>query len=112
LEQEIKEIEEDLEDEFDKNNPKPGDKKKEGKFTYLFLVPNGYHLFESILSGQKEVSIKINKNHPEIKRLISEGKLQKDKNFIIRYGKVDKISEVGLVYIFNENNQGLEIVEV
>jgi len=105
LEQEIKEIERKLENEIE-NQPKSG----EGKFTYFGLF-NDYHSFKSILSGQKERFIKINKNHPEIKRLINEGKLQKDKNFIIRYGKVDKISEVGLVYTFNENNQKLQIIE-
>ncbi|CAH1755675.1 7412_t:CDS:10 [Entrophospora sp. SA101] len=54
----------------------------------------------------------ISKNHPRIKELLSQNKLQKDKKFTVRYGKVDKKSDSGLLFTFNENNQELEIIEV
>jgi len=44
--------------------------------------------------------------------LLKKNKLQRNKQFIVRYGKVDKISDDGITYTFNENNQDLEIVEV
>ncbi|CAJ0764527.1 772_t:CDS:1, partial [Entrophospora sp. SA101] len=44
--------------------------------------------------------------------LLSQNKLQKDKKFTVRYGKVDKKSDSGLLFTFNENNQELEIIEV
>lgn len=53
----------------------------------------------------------ISKNHPQIKKLSNKGKLQRDKFFIVRYGKVDEISQENLAYIFNEDNQELEITE-
>jgi len=53
----------------------------------------------------------ISKNHPRIKELLSEGKLQTGKHFIIRYGKVDKEYAKDFAYDFNEFNQDLEILE-
>ena len=54
--------------------------------------------------------MKLTKTIP-IKRLTSENKLQEDKDFIIRYGKADEISEKSDTLVFNENNQELEIKE-
>jgi hypothetical protein len=54
----------------------------------------------------------ISKNHPRIKELLSQNKLQKDKKFTVRYGKVDEKSDSGLLFTFNENNKELEIIEI
>ena len=42
---------------------------------------------------------------------MSEGKLQNDKQFTLRYGKVDNKSDKGSIFTLNENNQELEIIE-
>lgn len=110
LEQQIKEIKNKLEGKDDSpNNPKPNDKKK-GKFTYFTLLRNN-HIFENISSGQKQINIEISENHPRIKQLLNEGKLQDGKEFIISYGKVDKKIQ-GDRFVFDENNQELEIREI
>ena len=51
----------------------------------------------------------INKNHPRIKQLLSENKLQKDKKFTISCGK--KLGK-NIRHFFDENDQKLEIIEV
>lgn len=70
------------------------------------------YCFNNNFVGNKE-SIKllyISKNHPRIKQLASENKLQKDKKFIIRYGKVDKeVNDTMLT--FDKFNAELEIKE-
>jgi hypothetical protein len=81
------------------------------ELTYFTLL-NGYHTFENLFSGQRQKVIKISENHPRIKKLLSEGKLQDGKRFIIRYGEADKISgKKGDILTFNEFNQELEIIE-
>jgi len=73
-----------------------------------------YYAFNSYTKTYPYKDLKIffiSKKHPQIKRLLKEGKLQRDKIFTIRYGKVDKI-ESNFAYTFNEFNQELEIAEV
>lgn len=60
--------------------------------------------------SDNKIELIINKNHSRIKELLKEKKLQKDKEFIIRYGKIDKESVFS--FFFNEDNQELEIMEV
>jgi len=72
-------------------------------------------LFSNWLNTNKKEDIKvflISKNHPRIKELLGQSKLKRDKWFTIRYGKVDKKTNEGITYNFNEFNQELEIVEV
>ncbi|CAI2188333.1 4287_t:CDS:2 [Funneliformis geosporum] len=92
-------------------NPEPTDK-KEDKFVFYgdSLEKSGYSKFEG--EGDNFYLFYISKNHPRIKALLSEGKLQKDKQFTIRYGKADSAESSGLILTFNENNQDLEIIEV
>ncbi|CAG8643834.1 4089_t:CDS:2, partial [Ambispora leptoticha] len=54
----------------------------------------------------------ISKNHPRIKELLKAGKLQPDKHFIIRYGKVDREFMRGFAHDFDEFNQDLIILAV
>jgi hypothetical protein len=111
LEQEIKELKKRLEDNKPNENPKPSNK-KEGKFIFYgdSLEKSGYGKFGGELDNF--FLFYISKNHPRIKELLSKGKLQENKQFLIRYGKADEISEKGSVYTFKKNNQELEIVEV
>ena len=67
------------------------------------------HIF--LLEENKDYSFSISKNHPRIKQLLSQNKLKKDKKFTIRYEKIDKKSDSGLIFTFNEDNKELEIVE-
>lgn len=104
IEQEIKEVKKKLENG---SNNKNG-----GEFLY-FDFSGGNYLFENVLSvHQKQIVIKISENHPRIKELVNQGKLQENKKFIIHYGKVDKKSGTKRdSFIFNEFNQELEITE-
>jgi len=88
--------------------------KNQQRVNYLFLIDNYYafnNVFSDISRGDWNMFY-ISKNHPRIKELLREGKLQegKKKQFIIRYEKVDKRKEGG-ESIFNEFNQELEIFE-
>jgi hypothetical protein len=118
LEEEIKKIRKKLkgdepgDDEPDDDDPQPGPSdKKRKKFIFYgdSREKSGYVKFGG--EGDNFLLFLINKNHPRIKKLLSEGKLQDGKQFTICYGKVDKISERGGNYTFNENNQELEIIE-
>ena len=81
----------------DNPEPSPGSK-NEGKFDYttFFKKDNvSWYAFDDILQKGREERqdwkiIHINENHPRIKELLKEGKLQGRKEFTIRYGKVDK----------------------
>jgi hypothetical protein len=71
-------------------------------------------MFSNWLNANTKEDIKvfrISKSHPKIKELLKEGKLKKNKWFTIRYGKVDKKTDEGITYDFNEFNQELEIIE-
>ena len=108
LERKIKEIrKEQRGDEPSDDEPKPG--RKEGKFTFYGNAneKSGYVKFADLGS-----LFYISNNHPQIKKLLSKGKLQENKKFTIRYGKEDEISDKGSILTFNENNQELEIIEV
>jgi hypothetical protein len=78
------------------------------------IISKKYTVFSNhllFLNSPEEVNMKvfyINKNHPRIKELLSEAKLQKDKLFIIRYGK--KLNDKAR-HFFEENDQDLEISE-
>ena len=106
---------------FSKNNnkftlkSKPENPKTEVKITYAGQCDKNEVAFNNLHKPNiKKEDIRlfcISKNHPRIKQLLSEGKLQRKKEFIIRYGKVDDISERNLMYTFNEFNQELEIIE-
>ncbi|CAG8795654.1 19524_t:CDS:1 [Racocetra persica] len=114
LEQEIKEIKEKLEnnDKPDRNPP-PTDK-TEIKLRYVGEADSEEMAFNNFFGKQSREDLRlfyISRNHPQIKELINQDKLQVDKVFIARYGKVDHISPHNLMYIFNENNQELEIRE-
>ena len=115
LEKEIKEIKEKSENDKSRDDPEPipSDKKEEKVFLHANEEIKGFCLFSNWLTTNKE-DIKvflISKNHPRIKELLGQGKLQKDKKFTIRYGKVDKTSDSEITYTFNEDNQDLEIME-
>ena len=74
---------------------------------------SSYHIFRNInedVNRQDWRVIYVKENHPEVRRLLREGKLQEHKQFTIRYGKADK-EERNLWLTFNENNQELEIIE-
>nr|CAG8442527.1 7940_t:CDS:2 [Entrophospora candida] len=80
----------------DHPEPVPSDR-KEGKFDYVTLLKEkniGYcHVFRNIngdVDPQDWRVIYVSEKHPEIKRLLREGKLQENKQFTIRYGKADK----------------------
>jgi len=98
-------------DEPDDSQPNPSDK-KEKKFIFYgdCKEKSGYSKF----GGKEEnfLLFYVSKNHPQIKKLADQGKLQNDKQFTIRYGKVDNKSDKGSTFTFNEDNQELEIIEV
>lgn len=131
LEEKIKKIKKDLEDSGKKpKGPDEPDKDKKDKdknphnkievevdFSgegYNTSGKTNYHFSLANPKSAQEFKIfSISKNHPRIKELLGEGKLQEPevgKKFILRYKKVD--FQKGKIYDFNENNQELEIVEV
>jgi len=63
------------------------------------------------LPGLDSAIFYISKNHPRIKELLREEKLQEYKQFVIRYEKIDEKNDKG-GFFFNEFNQDLEIKEV
>ncbi|CAG8846524.1 3096_t:CDS:1, partial [Racocetra persica] len=111
-----------LNDGLDDPKPVPDDKKVE-KVAYVGMTYNEtgkekyvtFSNFTLLLDIPREPpSIKvfrIDKNHPRIKELSSEGKLKEGKKFTTLYGKVDKKSEKGIFNVLNENNSELEIKE-
>ncbi|CFW93458.1 exported protein of unknown function [endosymbiont DhMRE of Dentiscutata heterogama] len=114
LEQEIKEIKEKIGGDKPGHNLPPTDK-TEIKLKYMgsAMDENGaynYHSFNTYTNTNPKIFF-ISKNHPQIKRLLQEGELQRKRFFIIRYGKVDEI-ELDFTFTFNENNSELEIREV
>ena len=100
----------------DNPKPSPGDKKEERVLLSIDVEETkDFCMFSNWLNANTKEDIKvfrISKNHPRIKELLKEGKLQKDKWFTINYGKVDKKTDEGITYDFNEFNQDLEIKEV
>lgn len=92
--------------------------KKEVKFIYKTFFEkddNGYYVFDGVNPKKPRKDWRlfhINQNHPQIKELLKENKLQKDKKFTIRYGKVDEKTDDGLIYTFNENNTELKIIDL
>jgi hypothetical protein len=105
--------------ENDKLDESPkSENKKEEKFVYRYpLVEESnvnYYIFNGISNapnGDRKIFY-ISQNHPRIKKLLSQGKLKEDKEFIIRYGKVDKRPGGKSVFIFKDDNKELEIKEV
>jgi hypothetical protein len=94
--------------------PVPGNKKEEIlNYKYSLIGENvGYYVFDnSFMPSRNRKIFYISQNHPQIEKLLSQGKLQENKQFVIRYGKIDKESSSKSVLTFNENNQELEIVE-
>jgi len=57
------------------------------------------------------VNLNINQNHPRIKELLSQKKLEVGREFIISYGKIDSTSQRTRTHVFNEFNTELEIAE-
>ncbi|CAI2192296.1 3868_t:CDS:2, partial [Funneliformis geosporum] len=136
LEQEIKKIKQAIEgkdkpnqDNPDRNDdpdedPEPTNKNKtKAKFVGKSLKDqdggdfDNYKFLDLGKSGNTINIFYISKNHPQIKQLLSQNKLQKDKQFTVRYGKIDDrchspSDEDGSLLTFNENNQDLEIIEV
>jgi hypothetical protein len=99
----------------DNPEPSPGNKKEE-KVVYIGLTIKNFAVFTNMLLDSPEIpelvkTFHISANHPRIVKLLSEGKLQENKKFTIRYGKVDEKSEGEVFNTFNENNQELEIIE-
>lgn len=117
LEKAIKEVKEKIKNDKPDDNTNPGDR-KEGKFEYRYHSNEKgveSRVFENIFPDSSKKDWRflwISQNHPQIKKLLDQGKLQKFKLFTIRYGKVDKISNDGITYTFNESNQELEIIEI
>jgi hypothetical protein len=84
------------------------------RVNYLFLIDD-YYAFNNVFSDIPREDwnmFYISKNHPRIKELLREGKLQesKKKQFIIRYERADEKNEKGGLF-FNEFNQELKIIE-
>ncbi|CAG8453623.1 1145_t:CDS:2 [Racocetra fulgida] len=113
-----------LNDGLDDPKPVPGDKKVE-KVAYIGMAYDEtgkiskYATFSTpfldVPGEPPSIRVfRVDKNHPRIKELLSEGKgkLKEGKKFTIRYGKVDKKSEKGIFNVLNENNSELEIKEV
>jgi hypothetical protein len=79
---------------------------------------DNYKFLDEDEAGHTKNIFYISKNHPKIKQLLSQNKLQKDKYFTVHYGKIDSrchhpsSNEDGFLFTFNENNQELEIIEV
>ncbi|CAJ0845139.1 8024_t:CDS:2 [Entrophospora sp. SA101] len=103
---------------FDKNNNnftlKPYQKQEtEIKVRFVGKTPSHYTFNNSFFKGvPKDLKLfYISQNHPQIKQLLNQGKLQEDKHFIIRFGIVDEIVLEDLMYFFNKFNRELEIAE-
>ena len=98
------------------DNSKPTSNKKEEKVNYKYPLIGkdaGYYVFDNSFSSSRNQKIfYISQNHPQIKRLLSQGKLRENRQFVIRYGKIDKESSGKVVLTFNEDNQELEIKEI
>ncbi|MCE8163486.1 MAG: hypothetical protein I3273_06620 [Candidatus Moeniiplasma glomeromycotorum] len=131
LEQEVKEIDKAIESNDNPNedddpdeNPEPTNRNKaKAKFVGKSLKDqdsgefDNYKFLDTDQSGHTKNIFYISKNHPQIKQLLSQNKLQKDKYFTVRYGKIDSRCHLpsdddGFLFTFNENNQELEIIEV
>lgn len=84
--------------------------KNERKLEYVKENSLGNHVF-SDSPDDAQIFFIVDKNHPRIKQMLSEGKLKAGKEFIIRYGKVDK-KFTSISFFFNKNNEELEIQEV
>ena len=93
------------------DEPEPNNK-EEVKVEYAGMNIRTRDAYIFLLEEKKDYLFNISKNHPRIKQLLSQNKLQKDKKFTIRYGKIDKKSDNGLLFNFNEDNKELEIIEV
>ncbi|CAJ0824658.1 6738_t:CDS:10 [Entrophospora sp. SA101] len=122
LEKELKKIKQQIENKYNPDDPDEGPEptnknKAKAKFVGKSLKDqdsgnfDNYKFLKEGTRGAENIFY-ISKNHPRIKELLSQNKLQKDKKFTVRYGKVDKKSDSGLLFTFNENNQELEIIEV
>ncbi|CAG8770914.1 11353_t:CDS:1 [Cetraspora pellucida] len=114
MKQEIKEIKEKLENNDKPDRNPPPTSKTEVKLRYVGEADNEEVAFNNFFGKQNREDLRlfyISRNHPQIKELMSQGKLQLDRAFIARYGKVDHISPNNLMHTFNENNQELEIRE-
>lgn len=83
--------------------------KNERKLEYVKENSLGNHVF-SDSPDDAQIFFIVDKNHPRIKQMLSEGKLKAGKEFIIRYGKVDK-NFTSISFFFNKNNEELEIIE-
>ncbi|KLL04244.1 MAG: hypothetical protein MRERV_26c006 [Mycoplasmataceae bacterium RV_VA103A] len=104
---------------FSKHNDKfslapvstPPNEKKESEVEFFgdSRTKSGYNKWSA--EGGTFSLFFISKNHPRVKELERQGKLQMNKKFIISYGKIDEVSEKGSIYTFNENNSELEIRE-
>ncbi|CAI2192710.1 7116_t:CDS:1, partial [Funneliformis geosporum] len=86
--------------------------KEEVKVEYAGINRITHDAYIFLLEGNKDHLYSISENHPCIKKLLNKNKLQKGKKFTIRYEKVDKKSDDGLLFTFNEDNKELEIIEV
>ncbi|CAI2184455.1 11588_t:CDS:2 [Funneliformis geosporum] len=80
---------------------------------HVFYFSKNNHKFSLVPVSTSPPNNPNNKkeNHSQIKELVSQGKLEKNKLFTIRYEKEDEKSRGGLVITFNESNQELEITE-
>jgi flagellin-like hook-associated protein FlgL len=122
LEQEIEGIKQQIEkNDAPNEDPQPNNNKKEAKVKFVGkslkeMGGDDYDNYKFVaVEGSKERVSRIfyiSKNHSRIKELLKENKLQKDKQFTLRYGKIDKKAcEAEHLITFNENNRELEISE-
>ncbi|CAI2161867.1 5533_t:CDS:2 [Funneliformis geosporum] len=98
LENELKKIKKEIESDKPDENPPPGDKKEvKVGFFGKSLNNNGEFDTYKFMDEERKNIFYISKNHSRIKELLNQNKLQKDKEFTLRYGKIDKkegISEI------------------
>jgi TolA-binding protein len=113
LEKEIKEIKEKIEN----NNPGDDNGRDDEKEIKVEFVSEGgvgsnedNFLFYDTSKSEELTVIYISKKHPLMKKLSSQGKLQKQKKFIIYYKKPSR--ERYFYLWFDENNKDLKIEEV
>ena len=78
--------------------PEPSNNKKQEKVLFLGSnEPSGYVFTNRLRNGRRggesNKNFYVSKNHPRIKELLKKGELQEEegKEFIIRYGKIDKV---------------------
>ncbi|CAG8574443.1 3702_t:CDS:2, partial [Ambispora leptoticha] len=115
LEKEVEKLKKRFENDKKPDKVPEPDNKKEEIVNYKYPLIGekvGYYVFDNISSNRDRKLFYINQNHPQIKKLLSQEKLQENKQFAIRYGKIDKESSGKVVLTFNEDNQELEIIEV